>query len=285
MTIGRSFALRTLGFLTLITLLAANGWLVALNLAKHGRLPAELSSLPGIDVAVGKGASPITRPNAGDGEGLGSDPSLLVTDDPVPSGEVVAPADWPGGVGQPPDGPAPARRLLVGPDGSLRLDGSAPTWSVVTEVSDLVARRLDRDPSAIDVAVTWHPEASDRIGDLQVELAEAIRFEGGDVGLPDDGPAVLAPAVELLAARPQASAVVIGRAATSDGAEADSAVALARVTAVADALVAAGIVPERVLTVVGPASVDGEAVGSVEANPPGGTVVVRFQNLLTPSAG
>lgn len=286
MTGGRSFPFRAIGLLTVVTLLAVNGWLVALNLAKHGRLPAALSSVPGLEVAVAKEAAPVTRPIDGNVGGLSGDPSLLVADDPVPDGSAAAPDDWPGGVGAPPDGQPAARRLLLGADGALRLVGSAPTWAVVTEVSDLIARRLDRDPSAIDLSVEWHPDASDRIRELEVELAEPIRFDGGVVELPDDGPATLVPVVGLLSSRQQASAVVIGRASTVDGTDADSAVALARVTAVADALVAAGVPRERVLTVVGPAPVgDDGGSGSVGPTAPDGTVVIRVQNLLTPSAG
>lgn len=282
--------------LTLVAVLTLNGWLVVLNLAKHDRLPAGLEPLPGVEAAQRRGtADGIAGPpgaNGGDAaaeRGVPSSATLLTDDGAVPGIVVSGDEDWPGGTGPAPDGPPSPRRVLVEADGDVRLVGSAPAWSVVTALVDRVSGELGITSLDMRLEIGWHPEAPDRADAVDVVLAEPLRYADGAIALPDEAPDRLAPVVAILAARPGTYAVVVGRVAGEDGGDGAtdggrSAVVLARVTAVADQLVASGVDRSRVVTVVAPEP-DGDGRGTAAVVGDGNEIVeVRLENVLTASA-
>ncbi len=307
MTGRRSFGLWTVGSLALVALLGLVGWLAALNLAKHDRLPGALEELPGVEAAQARAENESAAGEAGtdeasdqdavldDGVGdaadaVASDPSLLASDSPVPGGSGGDVGDdddgWPGGRGPVPDGPPVPRQVLVGADGGVRVVGSAPDWSVVTDLVELVDRRLGSGSRGAVIDVTWHPEASSRADAVEVMLGQPLRYRVGEIALPDDGRTQLQPVVDVLSTRPGSYAVVVGEVSSSDAGDEESAVALARVTAVVDDLVAAGVEADRLLVVVAPAAADeaGDGDGAGAGVDGGERVLVRIENALLPAA-
>lgn len=281
----RPVLLRTVGSLTLAGLVALNGWLLLLNLAKHDRLPDGFDRVPGVAVAADAGAG--AEETAADGGAGGGDDSAVGSGSAAPfnaeGADVVAGANasgtievdqWPGGRGPVPDGPPDGRQVRVAADGQLRLTGSAPSWSVVTAVVDGLAGQLGLDPTMIVVDVTWHPEASPRPSDGAVVLEEPLVYRPGQIDLPEGGADSLTPVIRLLAEHPELYVVVAGLVDEDGASDEASAVALGRTTVIADAIVGAGIDVERVVTSVSPAEVDGASDGV------GDRVVVRVENLL-----
>ncbi len=282
----------------LAALLTLNGWLLLLNLAKHDRLPQPFDRVPGVAEAMAEGAE---RTAAGDGaetadgggdaaDGGGSatddgDAAAFTTDASVVAaqdGPVTIEVDeWPGGRGPAPDGPPIPRRVRVLADGGLLVTGSAPSWSVVTDLVDAVGRRLGVDPSTIDIEVGWHPEASDRLVDGEAIVDAPLLYQPGQIELPDGAGPALAPAVALLAAHPELYAVVVGLVDEA-GVDADdevSAVALGRTTVVAEVFTDGGIASDRIVTSVAPVGDD----AAMEQT--GERVLVRIENLLVFGSG
>lgn len=291
----RPVLLRTVGSLTLAGLLALNGWLLLLNLAKHDRLPDGFDRVPGVAAAVEAGAEGddiaggvVDDPGAGDeaeaGLVVGSGDAAPFNAEGAdvvagtgPSGTIEVDR-WPGGRGPAPDGPPVGRQIRVAADGQLRLTGSAPSWSVVNAVVDDVAARLGLEPTMIVVDVSWHPAASPRVGDGEVVLEEPLVYRPGQIDLPDGGADSLTPVIRLLGEHPEFYVVV---AALIDGdgvSDEESAVALGRTSVIADAFVGSGIDADRVVTSVSPIDVDGGPDQGADR------VVVRLENLLVVGA-
>lgn len=278
----------------LAALLTLNGWLLLLNLAKHDRLSQPFDRVPGVAEAMAEGAERTAAGEArGDGDATSADElangdgeteafntdASVVADQDRPG--TIQVDDWPGGRGAVPDGPPIPRRIRVLDDGGLLVTGSAPAWSVVTDLVDAVGRRLGVDPSTIDVEVVWHPDASDRLGDGEVIVEAPLLYQPGQIELPDGAAPALAPAVALLAEHPELYAVIVGLVDEA-GAGADdeiSAVALGRTTVVADVFTDGGIEADRVLTSVAPVGDD----AAMEQT--GERVLVRIENLLVFGSG
>ena len=260
-----------------MVLVAVNIGLLLLNASSRGWLPGGESDSgrdgPGSvaqaesDGAVAAAPGSTGSPTAAGGE----------NDDP-----------WPGGRGPVPDGPPLGRRVLIGVDGQVTVVGSAPRWVVVEELTGVVARSLGRDPSTVAADVTWHPDASAEASSVEVELVPELRYGDGALEPIDGGELVVELARGLLAEDPARYVVVVGDVlaeaearvgdAVDSGRDEDGAVALARVTALADDLVAAGVDPGRVVTVVAPI---GRSEPDAEAPADGpGRVVLRIGNLL-----
>ena len=266
---GRLRFARRVGAVAILSLVALNAWLVALNLAKHDRLPFEASWVPGVEEAAEGSTSAGGRDDEAPGEGerepaepAGEEGSteLLTDDAPLPAGGAVGvdvDDGWPGGRGPVPDGPPEPRRVLLTDKGDLLVVGSAPAWTVVTDLADLLARESGFGPlRVLTQEVTWHPEASDQLDDVAVIVERPLLYDAGEIGLPDSGQDVIDPLVELLRADREASVVVIAHIDDLGDTDENTAVALARATAVADRLVADGIERERVQTSVAPADPD-----------------------------
>lgn len=275
----RPFPARAVGGVALVVLVAVNIGLLLLNASSRGWLPGGESDSDGdgpgsvaqaeSDGAVAAAPGSTGSPTAAGGE----------NDDP-----------WPGGRGPVPDGPPLVRRVLIGVDGQVTVVGSAPRWVVVEELTGVVARSLGRDPSTVAADVTWHPDASAEASSVDVELVPELRYGDGALEPIDGGELVVELARGLLAEDPARYVVVVGDVpaeagvgagvgvAVDSGRDEDGAVALARVTALADDLVAAGVDPGRVVTVVAPIG-GPEPDAEAPADGPG-RVILRIGNLL-----
>jgi len=279
----------------LAALLTLNGWLLLLNLAKHDRLSQPFDRVPGVAEAMAEGAERTAAGDDADGSGRGPSADELAAGDGEAEAfntdaSVVADQDrpgtiqvdeWPGGRGPVPDGPPAPRRVRVLDDGGLLVTGSAPAWSVVTDLVDAVGRRLGVDPSTIDVEMVWHPEASDRLGDGEVIVDAPLLYQPGQIDLPGGATPALTSAVALLAAHPELYVVVVGLVDEAGAGTDDevSAVALGRTTVVAEVFTDAGIEADRVLTSVAPVGDD------AAMNQTGERVLVRLENLLVFGSG
>lgn len=265
----RPIPLRTVGSLALAGLLVVNGWLLLLNLAKHDRLPAVLEDLPGLAEAGRSDDSPDT-----DDVVIGADgPEPFSTDGTAAPGTTEVDL-WPGGRGPEPDGAPTARRVVLSAEGNLRVVGSAPAWSVVTDLVDELGRRLGVDASSIGVDVSWHPEASPRPADAEVLLERPLRYQAGQIELPGDGSEVLAPVVALLNGHPELFVVVVGLLDDDPaGGDEEAAILVGRTALVVEELVAGGIAADRVVTSVA-------SPPAASSDQSGGVVELRIENLL-----
>ncbi len=279
----------------LAALLTLNGWLLLLNLAKHDRLSQSFDRVPGVVEARAEGAERTDAGDESDDGGDGTSMDDLATGDGETEAfrtdaSVVADQDrpgtiqvdeWPGGRGPAPDGPPVPRRVRVLDDGGLLITGSAPAWSVVTDLVDAVGRRLGVETSTIDVEVVWHPDASDRLGDGEVIVDVPLLYRPGQIELPEGAATALAPAVALLAEHPELYVVVVGLVGEAGAVAEDeiSAVALGRTTVVADVFTDGGIAADRVVTSVAPVGDD----AAMEQT--GQRVLVRIENLLVFGSG
>lgn len=273
---------RTVGSLTVAGLVALNAWLVLLNLAKHDRLPFEASAVPGLPRSVALDDGPSDDPGRPE---PAEDAVVLLSDDTsVPATAATVVDDWPGGHGPVPIGAPEPREVLLTWDGDLRIVGSAPSWSLVTGLAGVLGRRAGVGPLGVDTDdVSWHPDASDRIGDGVARLEHPLLYDPGQVAVPVDGPQLLAPVVDLLGVQPELYVVLVGHVDDLGDTEANAAVALARVAAVAEALGALGVDESRVLTTVAAADPTAPS-GSDEATRRfNRRVEVRIENLLVPA--
>jgi hypothetical protein len=286
---------RTAGTVTIVALLVVNGWLVLLNLSKHDRLPFDAGVVPGIEAsgeladAGGSG-----RDGRSDGAIAGGDQTttLADVDASLPAegdggvssvGVGGAGDNWPGGRGPVPDGPPEPRRILLTVDGELKIVGSAPSWSVVTGLVDVLGRRSGLGPlRVVTREVTWHPEASDRVDDGVVEVERLLLYESGAIGVPADVGEVVDPLVALLSARPDLYAVVVAHVDDLGDSDENAAVALSRATAVAESVADRGIDRGRLVTIVAPVDPDAPVGDDATTRRFNRRVEIRIENLLVP---
>lgn len=289
----RSRLLRSAGFVSVAGLLALNGWLMLLNLDKHGRVPPEARNLPGVDEMLSAGGRSAPDGEGADGRGavavLGAEPTSLADEgaDPIGAsgtGRGEGGGGWPGGPAKRPDGPPEPREVLLTADGDLRVIGSAPSWSLVRELAGVLGRRSGLGAVGVTIAgVTWHPDASDEIDDAVVRLEEPLLYDSGEIGVPDGAVEALVSAIALLEAQPALRLVVVAHVDDLGDSAANGAVASARAAAVADELIARGVEPARVATAVADRDPEAPAGDDEEIRRHNRRVEVRIENLLAPT--
>ena len=265
-------------------LVLLNLCLLALNAQKLGWLGFDdTTGDSAVPVAPGVEGEPRADPSVADGRPVGA-ATLLSADGaiPTPSTEAAEPDDWPGGHGPVPEGPPARREVLLGQDGTARVVGSTPRWSVALQVVDRIGRRLPGGPAWVSNELTWHPDASDDPGSGVVRLERPLLYDAGEVGLPVGGVEILEPAVGLLTARPDLFVVLVAHVDDLGDTDENAAVALARAVAVAARLEARGIDRSRLMTVVAPSDPDAPPNDGEEARSFNRRIEIRFENLLNP---
>jgi outer membrane protein OmpA-like peptidoglycan-associated protein len=290
MSVGGRRLVRLARLVSVVGLIAVNGWLIALNLEKQGWFPFDGAS-SGDPGSLGPGTDAGRQTGVADGAGEllerpGSVASLLSTDGSVAT-SVATPEpvdDWPGGRGPLPDGPPQMLQVLIRDDGMAVVIGSAPRWSVALDVVDRVGRRLPGGPAWVANSVSWHPDASDDPADGVVRLERWLLYDAGEVGLPVDGVEILEPAVSLLTNRPELYAVVVAHVDDLGDSDQNAAVAAARAVAVVDRLAARGVDRSRLVMIVAPPDPDAPSGDDDETRRFNRRLEVRFENMLNPPA-
>ncbi|MEM9134063.1 MAG: OmpA family protein [Actinomycetota bacterium] len=221
-------------------LVVANVGLVVANLSKFD-LPPFASDGDGEEVAVDDGSTTSVTGS--------SDPSVTtVAEEEVasPDTSVEAPVedvdDWPGGRGPVPEGPPEGRRVLIAPDGSARVIGSAPTWATATQMVNVLAANLGTDPASIDNQLTWHPDAIADSESGLVVIEQAATFSLGASTIDPGSLPTLNLVANLLNSRQTLFVVVIGHTDDVGDEQLNAELASERAQAVVDYLVSQGVV-------------------------------------------
>ncbi len=150
--------------------------------------------------------------------------------------------DWPGGRGPVPATPPEARRVLIAPDGSAQVTGSAPNWATAMQVVNVVAANLGTDPAAIDNQLAWHPDAITDAESGLVVIEQAATFSLGAATIDDESLPTLNLVADLLSRRQTLFVVVIGHTDDVGDEQVNAELASERADAVVDYLVSQGVV-------------------------------------------
>lgn len=224
-----------------VVLVGVNIALLVANLDKFDLPP--FATDEGDEVAVDDGAAPST-PETSETTDSGEEVAAPDTSAEAPVEDVD---DWPGGRGPVPTGPAEGRRVLIAPDGTAQVTGSAPNWATATQVVDVLASNLGTEPGAIDNQLTWHPDAITDSESGLVVIEQAATFPVGSTTIDTASLPTLNLVADLLTSRQTLFVVVIGHTDDSGDETLNAQVASERAQAVVDYLVSRGVVPGQLV--------------------------------------
>lgn len=193
-------------------LLVFNVGLVALNLFKHDVGPFDSTRGDRILRAVGldsteEGDGSAAVSTSGDAsQQTDQETTTESSTDNASSDEEV----WPTGTDAIPSGPPIARSGLLYSNGRLELSGSAPNWSLVTDIMQVSAERLPGGIEAVDIEYSWHPEASSAFDIGPVIFERAVVYDSSGVEIPDGDTSNLEMIVSMAGKNPEMEIVVRG---------------------------------------------------------------------------
>ncbi len=292
-------------------LLVANLALAGLNLDKRGYLPVstglwEESSVEAdggaaLDDAAADGTAgddaaaeaddPADEDDAAAGDAAsgddGADPSGTAGDaeDAAPETTVIDEVDdWPGGRGPVPLSPPVPRVATIDEEGRLTLSGSAPNWATARLLAELAGTNLPGGFDAVNNQLTWHPDAPADIRSGDVVINSATTFDLNDASIEPGSAPILDLAADILSTRPSLFVVVIGHTDDVGDDEVNAQLALARANAVAEYLIAAGVVPAQIV-IAAAGEDDPTASNETQAGRDANRrIELQFKNFFLPTA-
>lgn len=269
----------------ILLLVSVNAVLVMLNLQKHEVVSSEwldLEAVLGLELDDEAMPDSIAFREAG-AAGIGGSSRLGAGGGAAAAGVAARqPAEiWPGGTPAVPSEPPGRREALLADDGSIRLVGAVPSWSVATELAGYAEARLPAGEDGVTIDYTWHPEADIDARAGVVRLAEPLLYGPGRAEVPTSAEAGLDAVAEILVANPSVLAVVVGYTDDLGESSDNAAVAFARATAVSTYLEAAGVAPDQVVIAAPRPAEPAASNGTVEGRQLNRRLEIELENFLS----